>query len=42
MMNLNQFGNTILRGAIYRLMWRLPPWMLWVIVGIGFLIAVAH
>lgn len=41
-MNLNQFFNTFLRAAIYRVVWRMPPWMLWTIVGVGFVLAVIH
>ena len=41
-MNLTQLWNTIVRGAIYRLMWRLPPWALWLIVGLAFLMALSH
>ncbi len=36
MMNLQQLMNTVVRAAIWRLMYRAPTWLLWLIVGSAF------
>jgi hypothetical protein len=39
-MNLDQIIRTVIRAAIWRLMWRAPTWFLWTIVGLAFVAAV--
>jgi hypothetical protein len=41
-MNLQQLVNTIVRAAIWRLMYRAPTWLLWLIVGSAFAVAAFH
>ena len=40
MPSLNQLVNTVVRAAIWRLMWRAPVWLLWAIVCGAFAFAI--
>ena len=40
MPSLSQLLNQIVRAAIFRGVWMLPPWVIWTIIGAAFLWAI--
>jgi hypothetical protein len=40
MPNLSQLLNQIVRAAVFRGVWLLPPWAVWTIIGVAFLWAI--